>query len=374
LQVWPLQNKSESTSMIGHEALSALAFSPTVNYLLTAGLDKLIKVWDMKSQQIVQVIAGPEEQITDLSLNADATQIAISGGNYLAKQGEIKVFSREGIILYKLGWAGKGHTHVVNSLDFSPDGQYLVSGAEDGVLKIWDMSTGQEFKELTEPYTNITKVRFSPDGKLIATSSKKGTISLWHVATGQKIATYQGHTGKVMNIAFSPDGQYLASAGTDKTVKLWPAFPVRRMIELNVEEKVRAWQQRGKFEKTEEYQARVNPSTRQAIIEQFTQEALNEVGRNQVDWTVLKTEYDADHEVFKLSFRNAEPILLAVPVAEAPDFDQHFNELIFENSVFGLSPDDRLVYARFKLLTRPTTAAMPITASWHWLSTRPTGT
>jgi WD40 repeat protein len=71
----------------------------------------------------------------------------------------------------------KGHTSFVYGVAFSPDGKWLASASWDGSAKVWDATSGPEFRALN------------------------------------------GHTGSVNDVAFSPDGTRLVSGGPE--VKLW---------------------------------------------------------------------------------------------------------------------------------------------------------
>jgi len=70
----------------------------------------------------------------------------------------------------------------VRSVCFSPDGQYLVAGAEDKVFKIWDIATRKQLHVFTGHDQDIYAVDYSPDGRFIASGSGDARIKLWYVS------------------------------------------------------------------------------------------------------------------------------------------------------------------------------------------------
>jgi WD40 repeat protein len=61
----------------------------------------------------------------------------------------------------------KGHKECVNSVSFSPDGKYLVTGSSDYSVIIWDAVSRNQIKEFTVHTSFVNSVSFSPDGKYI---------------------------------------------------------------------------------------------------------------------------------------------------------------------------------------------------------------
>ncbi len=86
-----------------------------------------------------------------------------------------------------------GHTAFINSVAFSPDGQFLVSAADDETVTIWDPVTGENLETLTyvDPVP-VNSLDFSPDGKIVALGTWN-KITLLNVTDGKALATLGKH-------------------------------------------------------------------------------------------------------------------------------------------------------------------------------------
>jgi WD40 repeat protein len=131
---------------------------------------------------------------------------------------------------------------TVKGVDISPDGQILASALVDGRVKLWriDGKLEREFSDpqtvnlidgecqpvgsdRCQPSahrTTVNAVNFSPDGQRIITASGDRTIKLWSI-DGKLIKTFAGDGEEIIEAKFSPDGQLVASTAEDQTVKLW---------------------------------------------------------------------------------------------------------------------------------------------------------
>jgi sugar lactone lactonase YvrE len=164
----------------------------------------------------------------------------------------------------------KGHTEMVKSVAFSPDGQSLVSASHDETVKVWDLRRGREMLTLKGHHGPVSSVAFSPDGQRVAAAGHQLPVKVWDARTGQERLSLQGctcvayspdgrrlaaaaarggavmvwnaHTGvelfalkghtMVTGLTFSPDGQYIAAADVNGTVKVWDTRSRRLSVTL----------------------------------------------------------------------------------------------------------------------------------------------
>lgn len=151
--------------------------------------------------------------VTSVAFSPDGRYIASGSADNTVKLWEVST-SREIRTLL-------GRKSGVSSVAFSPDGRYIVSGSWDKTIKLWDVATGREIRTLVGHSQAVTSVAFSPDEKYIVSGSGDKTIRFWDISTGREIRTLADHTKEVTTVAFSPDGKYVASGSRDKTIKLW---------------------------------------------------------------------------------------------------------------------------------------------------------
>ena len=85
------------------------------------------------------------------------------------------------------------HNGEVESVAFSPDGQYLTTASMNNTVQLWEISTGLQVWESQHDGSALS-VAFSPDGAMLATAGDDNTIRLWRVSDGSLLRTLEGHT------------------------------------------------------------------------------------------------------------------------------------------------------------------------------------
>ena len=110
-------------------------------------------------------------------------------------------------------------------ISFAADGRLLVSGIVEKRLKLWDMASKGNERELGPTAKDYTLVKFSRDGRLIAISEGY-TIRLWETTTGRELPALKLPNSGIFSegnafISFSDDGKRVATGGFDTPTVLW---------------------------------------------------------------------------------------------------------------------------------------------------------
>jgi len=220
--VWDFQSGPISSLPIYFKGSPHLIFKR--DELVSVGIDMSGKVSVGQAMR-----AGLEETIRDNSPDM------VVGPSTLAPNGQMLAVAdvnKRTIRLWdlqqrKLVHTFAGHTSVITSLAFSPDGQQLASASWDKTIKLWDVRTGQLLRTLEGHTSSVTALAFSPDGKTLASGSANylvdsdHSIRLWDRESGRMLASLEGHDSGVALVSISPDNKTLVSAGANGELKVW---------------------------------------------------------------------------------------------------------------------------------------------------------
>ena len=202
----------------------SLSVDPQGFFGLTCGGNASVRVWDLRRMEPLPPLLGHEG--TALAV-ATAAGIAVSGGddNRLIRWNLRDRVATE--LLRPLGPNAStttAHDLMISAVAISYNGQKAISGGNDGVARVWDLTRGRLEKELAGHQGYVTTVCLSPSGEQAVTGSRDGLGRYWDcspTAKDQPIATFD-HSGWVNALAVEwGRGIVATGGGSDGVVRLW---------------------------------------------------------------------------------------------------------------------------------------------------------
>lgn len=236
-------------------------FHAETNLLVVGFSNGLFGLYEMPDFNNIHKLSISQNDIDFVTINKSGEWLAFGA----SKLGQLLVWEwqSESYILKQ-----QGHFDSMNALTYSPDGQRIITTADDGKIKVWDIQSGFCIVTFTEHTSGVTACEFAKKGNVLFTSSLDGSIRawdliryrnfrtftaptrlsfscmavdpsgevvaagsldsfdihIWSVQTGQLLDRLSGHEGPVSSLAFAPNGNSLVSGSWDRTARIWSIF------------------------------------------------------------------------------------------------------------------------------------------------------
>jgi WD40 repeat protein len=193
-------------------------------------------VWNAGTGAIEAQLNNPAQQHTPDQVAWSPDDQRLATADSLNMQPPVIWNAHTGKILLILASQTGGLEPIWLGLAWSPDGDRLAgvgalmnqtTGADEGMILVWDAKTGQQQRLLTagmEDYRLEVPV-WSQDGRFLACATTGSTLFVWDMQNQKLAAILQGHRDIVDRLAWSPDGKDLASISRDGTLRIWDLSP-----------------------------------------------------------------------------------------------------------------------------------------------------
>ena len=248
--VWDITAGQELRRFEGHSGLiRAVDISQDGRFVVTGGFSDL--GWEQPGELILWDLQMGEEirRFTNHVAGVVAAEFSLDDHAVLASSGDMELLSSLGTENPQIDGARRdmllwgvengeiihnfdGIEHDAFTLSVSPDGsQALVGSYYEGVISIYDLTTGSRLAILEGHEDAVQTVSYGIDGHTAVSGSEDGTLILWDLLNHQPIARLAVHTGEVLDIVLSSNGRNALSSGQDDALILWDlkdAAEVRR--------------------------------------------------------------------------------------------------------------------------------------------------
>jgi len=225
IKIVDTKNGHEVMELKGHNSsVISVCYESGGNFIASGDSDGIIKIWELKYGSEIF-------KFNDNDNNKKNTIFCIAfspDGKYISsgRSRTVKIWDIQGKKKIKQFNDAK---YPIISLDYSHNGQYLVSGDDNSTIRVYNTIKGELiFEAYTEAANHISSVNFSPDDKFIVSGEWDGSIRIWDAINGSEIIELEGHkiNEEVCNytkVKYSPNGKFLVSGSWDQTIKIWNA-------------------------------------------------------------------------------------------------------------------------------------------------------
>ncbi|MFD7712345.1 helix-turn-helix domain-containing protein [Streptomyces sp. NPDC059786] len=262
--LWDAASGLVTARLRGHpkRSVRSLAFSADGRELAGGGFDGTVRLWDVRTARLRRTYGTHGDSVMDVAVAADGT--LVSGGQDNTAQ--LRDLHRPDAVPLTL----TGHEGPVNAVALSPDGRTVLTGSEDGTLRVWtparsplrtgdaaftalarsprdgggyatgdadgtvqlwdDRARGPR-RTLRAADREVTGLAYDRDGALLAVASADHGVTLWRTADGTRAGTFEGHSREVLSVAFDRTGTRLVTGGWDSTLRVWDVRTGRQVDE-----------------------------------------------------------------------------------------------------------------------------------------------
>jgi WD40 repeat protein len=212
----------EELVLKGHtNSVLALAYSPNGKILASAGVDKNVRLWNPTTGESTAVLMGHRFIVKSLAFTPD-NKILLSGAGQSKDNsfvGELNVWDVSSGRL-KRTIAMKPNNDV-NAVACFPDGKRVATGGIEGI-SLWEIETGELKRSLPTDNSATLDLAVTPDGQTIVSGSFDTLLRLWDLRTWKVKQTFADHRSEIRATKLSADGKMLATyTGGRKEAYLW---------------------------------------------------------------------------------------------------------------------------------------------------------
>jgi WD40 repeat protein len=189
-------------------------------------------VWDAVTGEIRTQLQDPAQQHTPDQVTWSPDGNRLASADSLNMQPPVIWDAQTGKVLFILQVKTGELRPLWLGLAWSPDGKKLAavgalmhpdSGANEGMILIWDVETGKQEQLLTVGMNDyrLWTVAWSPDSRFLACGTTGSELFVWTMVNDTPLVRLLGHRDIIDRLAWSPDSNRLASVARDGTLQIW---------------------------------------------------------------------------------------------------------------------------------------------------------
>ncbi len=218
--LWRL-SEPQSLILEDHFQESKVSFSPDGRLLASPNILGEVRMFDAVTGEIQFALQG-HGLVRDIVFSSDGKMLAVCGSDCKVHLWDLSTRERFRVL--------DGHSHLIRTVAFSPDGQLLVSADETERVVAWKVADGRQVWKLDRRH--VMDIDFDPNGERLAIGCGFGGLLIVNASDGAVLQTIHAHARWQSGVAFSPNGEKVATCSEDRTAKIWTLSDTSKPIEI----------------------------------------------------------------------------------------------------------------------------------------------
>jgi len=192
--------------------LNCVAYNPTGLILASAGVDKVIRLYDTTNLSVKSVLQGATQSVMVTAFSTDETLVLGSSNDNSTRIWHLPT--------QRLRHTLNGHTSKVYAGCFSSDSAKALTGSHDRTIKIWDLMRGYVLRTIMCT-SSCNAICINLDNTLAFSGHFDSNLRIWELKNGTLVADLQGiHTDQITSVSINPDSSQILTSSRDNTLKL----------------------------------------------------------------------------------------------------------------------------------------------------------
>lgn len=204
--------------IVGHtDPVYFAQYSPNNRYIVTAGFDKTVRVWNASTLEPVTTFEGHSGIVLTAIFSPDSSLIASGSVDNTIKLWEVPVPDAVN--------QTRPHPKGMAAAAVSFDGDWAVTAGKGGRLLVHDLKNDRVKTEVPWTGGEIALIDIRRDNQFYAVGTKKGNVYVYKLGSPEPFTVLGAHRGELNGLAFAPNNAQLVTSGADGMVRRWPGTP-----------------------------------------------------------------------------------------------------------------------------------------------------
>jgi len=214
LKLWDIRSEKVVNRYYGHELMTrSIDFHPSGNIIVSGGWDNTLRFWHTPTALNIMNVEITNQCIRAVAFSNDGNYVACTGYDQYLRVFDLKKNEEKFNVL--------ASNYPLEVLAYSPDNNFIVTTGIEKIISLWDANNGKLIKKSKPFKKQIRHLSFSPDGKYLIVCGDEQEIKILEIPSLKIIYKFIAHNNKVINAFFTLDGKFLISCGEDNEIKIW---------------------------------------------------------------------------------------------------------------------------------------------------------